>query len=633
METNKPLNNSDSLSEKETCSSFNNVNGAACECNEKQIASSAQSQNPVISQPKQKKNRKKALIALISIAVIIVFLLLIFIIASFVKDKNTDNTPYTPPIEDETIELIQGEDPFVEGEIKSTPISLSDESLTEFESYLSTVKPAYEYSDLYAIDENLELYKNNVSPVKKHAHNVRKDGKLDSTKLYNLVLNNNKAFLEDEDTLSNMYKTPSNDDIKLYCDAICKVLTLYEKNYPEIDMDRVCCNLYDLKILYPISNLSLASVDADNIFYFSEEQIENAKLLLDTEDPFKTTFYHEMVHLCQISCDCYNTDNLFWRQGINADFDVTDQPDALCWYWFTEASAEMTMANTIDESYTTYKSYIGYANSVAYVTLLQDDVEYRDILTLSFSNDINDLYKIFDVQTEEEKLEIIKMMYSIEILQTQPAEFDYAYEKKYGKPLNRDDEAEDRNFAIDIKDDALLSLTKIFYRNLARQVNNGDVTLEDALYLIRIWEAKLGYHTACEVYGYVARFEDFYSDYLEIQEKFFTLLGKDNELSADELNVLLENYSINIQQGAVKKSPNCDLKFFTEAEKNAVKDFITYYYATGYPNIKGCLEWSNEAQTAIDAHYNKTPEAQTATSSTQEASSTDEVSISIDGEQ
>ncbi len=582
---------------------------------------------------KPKKKLKKWQIALICVPVILVFAILILVISYFVDLKNTDDYVYTTLVENQTFFYEQGEDPYVEGEIKSTPVSLSDKSLKEFEDYLKTVSPEYEFSDLYAIEENLSLYEKNVAPVKKHAHDVRKNGKLDSEKLYNLVLKNNKAFLEDENTVAAMYDEPSDRDIKKYCDAICKALTLYHKTYPEIDFDQVCCNLYDLKIIYPVSNFSLASIDADNIFNFSAEQIENAELLLETDDPFKTTFYHEMSHLCQISCDCYNTDGLFWRQGMNADYDVTDQPDALCWYWFIEASAEMIMANSLNVSYTTYTSYVGYANSIAYVTQLQNNVEYRDILTLSFTNDINELYKIFDAQTEEEKLEIIKMMYSIEILQTQPSEFDYAYEKKYGKPINHDDDLIDRQFAIDVKDDALLTLTKVFYRNLARQINKGNVTLEDALYLIRIWEAKLGYHTSCDTYGFVAQFKDFYVDYLEIQDEFFKLFGTENDATTEELHAMLEDYSINIQQDGVKKSPNCDLKFLTKAEKTFIKDATTIYYSTGLPSIKDCLNWSQEAQAVIDSHYNKTPETQMAVSSTQEALSTDEVSIPIDGEQ
>ncbi len=568
---------------------------------------------------KKKKSLKtwqKVVIALVAVALAIVVLpvtaLIVWVAVDMYKDSK-EVTVYEERIEDKELDIDKSsQDPFVEGEIKSTPVSLSSSGLESFEEYLKTVTPEYEYSDLYAIDESLELYnKKNITSVEKHAHDVRVNGKLDAEHLYELVLKNNDEFLSDENTLKGMYEVPSDSEIKELCQWTCEVLTEYEKAYPEIDMDTTCCNLYDLKILSPVSSFSNAHVDSRNIFNFDREQMDINEFIMDTDDIYTTTFYHEMVHLCQIKCDCF--DNYGdWRTGTNNEYESV-RTDPLCWYWLTEASAEMIESSHLGVQYSTYKAYIGYASSLNYIAQLDKNVGAEEVEKLNFGSDLEDVFEMFDIKTEDEKREFIKMMYSIEVLQMEPEEFGEAYEEKYGVELVRDtDEEESNRFCVHLKDDAMLSMTKLFYRNLARQISAGDTTLEDVFYLMRVWEGKLGYHSSCEIYFYNAEFSEFFKDYTAVQDEFFKLLSEENGISTEDLIKDFEAYSMNIQQGEIHKSPNCDLKFFTEEEKQYIKDFIELYYSTGFPSMRENVTISEKCAAEIKA-FNESKETTTET--------------------
>lgn len=553
---------------------------------------------------RERKSLKKWQKALISIAAIIIIPFVAVFIWSAVEvfgDKKTE--PKEIPIEKKVIQYDEkSDDPVVQGKIQSTPVKFSESAKDSFEEYLAGITPEYEYSDLYSIEESLALYnKKNITSVEKHAYDVRVNGKLDADKLYKLVLKNNDDYFADGKHTKGMYNIPTDAEVKELCQWICEVLTEYGETYPEIDMDTTCCNLYDLKILNPISSLSNAHVNHENVFNFDKEQMDRNAFIMDTDDVYKTTFYHEMVHLCQIKCDCF--DNYGdWRTGTNNDYESVNT-DPLCWYWLTEASAEMIESSHLGVPYSTYKSYIGYASSLNYIAQLDENVGAEKVELLNFSADVEDVFKMFDIKTEEERLEFIKMMYSIEVLQMDPEEFSEVYKEKFGVELKRSDEnIESNQFAVNVKDDAILSLTKLFYRNLARQVARGNTTLEDVYYLMRVWDGKLCYHTGCDEYFFCAAFLDLYKECTKIQDEFFRVLAEENGFSVETLVNDFEAYSMSVKEGEKVKSPNCDLEFFSTEEKDYIKDFIKLYYQTGFPSVRENIEISEKCAAEIKAY-------------------------------
>ena len=145
--------------------------------------------------------------------------------------------------------------------------------------------------------------------------------------------------------------------------------------------------------------------------------------------------------------------------------------------------------------------------------------------------------------------------------------------------------SEETNLKLTVKEDAILTLTKIFYRNLARQVNSGKASIQDVYYLMRLWEADIDRHFSNDTVGYMMFFHNFYDTYIDLQNEFLSIIAQENGLNFDDLKNDFESYSMNTSS----KTPNCDLKFLSAERKNyIIKDFCDSFYKKGYPSIQSC---------------------------------------------
>ena len=183
------------------------------------------------------------------------------------------------------------------------------------------------------------------------------------------------------------------------------------------------------------------------------------------------------------------------------------------------------------------------------------------------------------------------MMYSIEILQESDAEFYDWYENEYNVDLSDESSGEPTKLCLTVKEDAILTMTKMFYKNLAFQVNSGDVTLQDCYYLMRLWEADISRHFTNNTVGYMMFFHEFYDNYLELQNSFFKMIADENDMDFEKLQSDFSEYSTN----AVDKSPNCDLKFLSNERIEYIENYyVDSYYKKGLPGIKECQEQTKD---------------------------------------
>lgn len=491
----------------------------------------------------------------------------------------------------EEVAIEKGSDDFIEGKIESTPIWLTDGCLQNFEQYLQSVVPEYEYSDLYQIDAALAEYnKKATKQVARHAHDVRVNGKLDPNALYQIVKRNNEAFFSDGKHAKAFYKEYSNKELKEMCSQLCKTISMMKDRFPEVDMDTICCNLYDLKILKHISLLmDNAALNSENVFHFDKEQLHRNSFAMNSKmsdsELEETVWVHETMHFGQTCCACF-LEGEKWRIGINHEYaDLDIQP--LEWLWLIEASAEMNMCTVLDVEPTTYQTMISYANTMKMVTQLDDRNSVDAVERLNFGHDIEEIFDLLDLHSEAEREECIKMMYSIEVLQKKPKGFCDAYEQAYQKDLSNSADADELNLTI--KDDALLTLTKLFYRNLAREIHNGKATMQDMFYLLRAWEAKLDNHFN-NAYAEFPIFQYFYQRYIEIQNVFFEQIAQDNSMDKEKLNVGFSSYSMRVRDGEKEKSPNCDLLFLSRDKKVWLTEYVKTYYQKGYLSMRECAD-------------------------------------------
>lgn len=534
--------------------------------------------------------------ALIGIGIICGVLLLGFVIliivlminpyagCSSLEDSTYEET--TTSVYEIVLEVENGMDDTVDIDTTPIPISLSSENLNNFESYLSSVDVDYDFEDAYNIENAIKIYnENTINAVKKHSHDIRVNGNLDANALYDLVKKNNKEYLTSkEEYMRGFYEEYSNREIKKICAQICEAIPAIAEKDPSVDIDTACCYLYNLVILKS-SNTSfdLGGFTMDNRFYMNYDMIENLKIGIDSDDPELTTFYHEMMHAFQFACDDMKKQNED-RMGIVHIYNDELEINPFSWYWLLEASAEMNMSQHLGVRYSTYKSRITYIDTLNFISNISSGEHVIQTEKLSFQRDTSKLFEQLDMTSDNEMHEVIKMMFNIEILQEENRGFYDWYNEEYNVDLSNDD-GEKTYLRLTVKEDSLLTLTKIFYRNLARQINQGNATLQDAYFLMRVMEADLDRHFSNYDVGYMLFFHNFYDSYVEIQDEFFRLMASENNLSIEELIDGFENYSMN----TTSKSPNYDLNFLSKAKKDYIADeFVNSFYKKGFPSMRNC---------------------------------------------
>ncbi len=549
----------------------------------------------------KKKKMKPWKKTLILLACVIGFILLLFIVLLVIIGVKTSSNDIsveetTTTIYDQKLEIEKGEDDFTQLTYDDVGVKLSDSSLADFESYLKNTWVDYDYSDAYGIDSALSRWHESENLlVSTHAHDVRVNGVLDAEALYEIVKANNNEFMSTGKEY--FYEEYSDSEVKNYCKEVVDTLNdIHEKN-PDFDFDSVCCYLYELKILNRPTSTAFAAVELESkILYFNESMIESWSDIRENENMRIGTLYHEMMHIFQASCPCNQADGEK-RVGIFHEYEELEI-NPLAWYWLVEASAEMNACELLDIEYNTYPQTIGYADTLNYVLNLNGSDDTANIQDICFTTDFNSIFELFDVTEEVEKEEFIKMMFSIQILQQDDSDFFDWYDNEYGIELASDDE-ELAELRLCLKEDFLLSITKLFYRNLARLLNEGEVTLSDVYYLMRVFEADLNNHLSTTTVGYLIYFKDFYPAYLEIQNEFLSLLSQDNGIDAEKLSDDFQNYSMNIIVDDEQISPNCTLAFLTSQQKDAVISFCDGIYKKGYPTVYEenllCEEWLEKA--------------------------------------
>ena len=550
------------------------------------------------------KKKKKWQKALIGIAISIGVLLLTFValvIGLSIKDSidaknavNNDTEEITTSVYEQRIKdpIPSGKDDAVD--VDTTPISIqiSDSKLKKFEEYISNINVDYDYEDGYNIDATLAEYNNNTkNTITKHSHDIRVNGKFDAEYFYEIVKKNNEAFFKEKekDSLGGLYKEYSDKELKSMCEQFCEALPAIAEKDPTVDLDMACCYLYNLIIVQKTGSLDFGGFDMNNRFYLNYKNMKNGSFAMDTDNIEQTTFYHEMMHAFQFACDDIKKPDED-IMGITHTYDSLEV-NPLSWYWLLEGSAEMNMSQYLDVRYSTYKTMIGYIHSLNIAANLNTNNEYVQIEKICFQKDLEKFFEVLDVNSDSEKREIIKMMYSIEIIQESKDDFYDWYNETYNTDLSNETTGEQSVLRLTLKEDALMTLTKLFYRNLARQINKGNVTLQDAYYLMRLYEADLDNHFSNNTVGYMEFFHNFYDTYVDLQNEFFSIIADENNLEADDLANGFDNYSMN----AVSKSPNCDLKFLSsDAKDYYTVEYIDKYYKKGYPSMRSCQNQTAE---------------------------------------
>lgn len=509
------------------------------------------------------------------------------------KYSYTGNTPNQTITQTTTSETYQQNDIEVDvddlniplknvGNVDLTNIKLNytNSQYANFVSYLNRVKVSYGYEKIYNFDATLNEY-NKLSFSSTHNYKLKD---LNSSSLYNIVVENNKEFKKTNS--SSIYKELDSGEASKITNLIITTVNDFIKSNKDISIDRIKCVLSDLKIFKQKSSMSNAFVTNDNCLIISPNMMKFANIV-NGDGTNEDVLKHEIIHLLQKGCNCdlNKNENLKRNFGISYGFENIEI-NSLDFTWFYEASAEKNMVNYTGHNPLVYKNMIGYLESISLANIASDSYKVNDTEKLSFKRSINDLYNYFGVTSESDKREILNLMYSLEVMQQAPADFYELLEKETGR--KKDSVLIDEvNYTV--KGSVCETLTKIFYRNLSKSIVNKDVSLGDVFYLMSVFENDINNHILYDNSKKYNYNEHFMNMYVQVQDNFFASLSANLNISQNELEDYYNNYTSVIKNGDTT-SNNYNLRFLGNDKINYLKERENSFNKYAGPSIRNVLD-------------------------------------------
>ncbi len=480
------------------------------------------------------------------------------------------------------------------GEVEKDYVTVNTKGLTAFENYLDNIDTKYDYSELFNTKAALDRYEANKYDINiNHSHDFLNGSKsVDSNKLYSVVKENNQAYLKEHS--SSMYKELSKKEMQRICDIIAETINAYIKSNPEIDMNELSCNLGDLK-LFSKNSGSNAFISVDNCLVVSPHMLNILEKMNKNADAYKETIMHEGVHIIQRSCDDDEKVNVGKNIGISYKWDDFDV-NPLDFKWLYEASAEKCQVNLTKDKPLVYQNMINYLESLSFSTILDNNVTVKQTENLSLQKNLDKLFEQFNCKTEKQKIELINMMMSINIIQIEPDDFEAKYQSVYGKDLASDVDLYGQLKCV-IKPEVMETLSKVFYRNLAEAVVHNKMTLQDCFFLIETFENDINSHIKYSDESYSTTNKNFIDNYVEIQNEFFYMLSLNGEYSQTNIESDFKGYHSVLSSKTGEKTNNYSLlwsndiksKYLTEYSKEMKinsSQSIRYYQEKLYNNNK-----------------------------------------------
>lgn len=431
----------------------------------------------------------------------------------------------------------------------STNIGIDNKEYKEIINVLESYNYEFSMSEYYDLENTLEIYNNTLYQKKKDT-SIISNGQLDLYKLYNTVISNNNAYMnQDVNAINSFLSQASKTEILNICNLIIET---YNKN-PEIygDIEYISDTLSHLKIFkFPTSPESAAVSDKDFILTFNPEMIKkftNMQVFRnntdDDVDVSKTIFVHEAEHLLQKASNDFNYENGI-ETGFCRIYDKTNvnslNVNSLWYSWLLEGSAELKMTETLSATPKLYDIKISYIRSYNLSRIFEDSYDVNDLVNSAFVNDLDSMFKKLNINDKDSRMEFLKLMYSIQITQYDVDDFWEFYEKQEGITLTKE---EKESIRMDIRTEAVKNLSNKYYKSLAKALKEGKIKdLETLFYLMRLWELDCCGHLNFANEAEYEHAKDFIIWQDNVEKSFISAISNSNNMSYDELISKYDDY-------------------------------------------------------------------------------------------
>lgn len=485
--------------------------------------------------------------------------------------------------------------------ILNQSVSFTNLNNVAIQNISNSVNVEYPFSDISNIKTSYNRYQ--IVPAHQTYETNSKiiEGRLTPQELFSIVIENNEKY-KNENKYT-MHGTLDDDYILSICEVICDTLKneLPKLNYSD-NLDDLSYNILDLCI-FKTPTTANAQITDDNCLIVSETQIANYAALngVDEQVTFKKTITHEIEHLIQkLSIQSKNDLNIERGYGFMYAFEDIEV-NSMYWNWFIESSAEKLAASFYDIKPMSYTYMINYLNTLILVNSFDDNIKVDDVPRLTQQSNINEIFRLFGCSTEESKIELLNMMYAIEIIQIEPKDFFVKYNNQLGREATDEEIIE---IKIELKNSLCQTYTKYFYNNLSEKLTNSSILVSDIYKLIALYEADLNYHISYANQDRFAQIEVFMENYVSIQNEFFEQLSKQLGISIEEVRNSYEIYNTTITtpkksilKGTTTPGTDMSISIFSE-EKNEFLNTVFTNIGVDKTNtiFENYQEYSNKYQ-------------------------------------
>lgn len=504
---------------------------------------------------------------------------------SFLNNTENKSNIIETTAEPVTLYIDSGDDIPIKSTLNKTFVSLDGEDYNNFIKFLSSIQEVYEYSEHYQIEESLKKYDELDRNI-----NVKEDirdsnGNITGKILYDKVIENNKQYLSNGDSVVTcFYQEMDDNELLKICNLVVDIIKTSVEKLPEIDEEKIYSNLCKLKIFNTNSSAgNMAQVTSDYCLKVSPSMLEIYQSIHENENTDISVFAHEVMHMLQSGYIELKKDDVIEVSGPCVKF-KNQEINPLYWSFMLEALAEESMSYVTGNNTTMYPNQRSYIDTLILCCILNDNTNPGDLIKASFNNDITDLYNFFEAKTDYEKNNIISMLYNIQIIeQRDPSEFINLYKRLYGEDLSQDKDKLNK-VKQNLRCEVYVTLSKIFYKNLIKKIYTEKLSYADVLYLIRIFESDMHSHL---LYTEEDRFVDttqFIETYKEIQSNFFAAISKNINKDIDDMYNELNNYSmLTYDDNGICN--NFSLNFIKKDKREFIIKLQKSVYKTGIPNI------------------------------------------------
>ena len=489
-------------------------------------------------------------------------------------------------------------------EIQKIPISLSDYSHMNILDSLQSNETNFTMSEYYGLNQALNMYQNTTVNKSTSSDLLTADGKIDSKKLLKKVIENNKAVSKNgRNQLNYFYSDLSSSELSMLCEKVAEVSN---NSLSKEEIKKVANTLEKFTMFKRTGSISNAYVSSDLTLVYNPIASKNYETIKGiggkpNEKTIESVIIHEIMHIIQYGSNDTNNQN-----GIEAGFcrmynneDSKIPVDSLWYSWILDGSAELCMSKYLNIDPGTYQKKISYIKSFNLSRFNEINSKEQSLENAVFNPTLEETFKDLGLESEQEKQDFLKYMYSIEITQVDTNDFWKYYETKTGKTLTSE---EKNGLRMDIRTDAVKHLTKQFFENLSDAIHEGNVSdLNTAFYLMRTWELDTYNHLEYTKTASLDHAKDFIIWYDQTQKSILTSIAESSNLDPAQVQTMYNDYNIQVETQNNEIKDNCDLSKLNGYMQYYILTAKKDYSSSNYSRISDVAKQINTTN-----EYNKT---------------------------